>query len=364
MASVACERLSKTYPGGTRALIDLDLSIADGELLVVVGPSGCGKSTLLRLIAGLDEVSGGSLRIGNVVVNDLPPRQRNVAMVFQDYALYPNMTVRGNLEFPLRMAKLPADEIESRVQRVAGMLGMQELLERQPKQLSGGQRQRVAMGRALVREPQVFLMDEPLSNLDARLRSQVRAEIAELQQRLKATMIYVTHDQVEAMTLGQRVAVLDKGILQQVAPPQELYDQPANVFVAGFIGNPPMNLLPATVIVDDRALSVQIGDQRLRIDAPIAKQLPHLLQPPATLGIRPEDLSLAAGEDDVALAAQVSQVEYLGHETLVYVHADEAHAIARLPGTIHFTRGDRLRLRPDWQRAHFFAEDGKALRFA
>src|SRR5438445_295379 len=259
MASVALEHVDKVYPGGTRALADLSLRVEDAELVVLVGPSGCGKSTVLRLIAGLEEATAGMLRIGERVVNDLRPQDRNVAMVFQDYALYPYLSARGNLEFPLRMRHLAREEMQRRVEAVARLLDIAALLDRLPKQLSGGQRQRVAMGRALVREPSVFLLDEPLSNLDAKLRVQVRAEIKELQGRTRTTMIYVTHDQVEAMTLGDRVAVLDQGRLQQVAPPGELYDRPANAFVAGFIGNPPMNLFPARVEVDGRGTLLRVG---------------------------------------------------------------------------------------------------------
>ena len=239
MASVDFEHIDKIYPGGTQAVFDFNLTVADGEALALVGPSGCGKSTLLRLLAGLETATRGTLRINGQAVNDQPPQRRNVAMVFQDYALYPHMSVRHNLEFPLKMRDLPRADIERQMQWAAELLGLGELLDRLPRQLSGGQRQRVAMGRALVRQPTVFLMDEPLSNLDARLRVQIRAELSDLLERLSATTIYVTHDQAEAMTLGDRVAVLDHGRLQQVAPPRELYERPANTFVAGFIGNPP-----------------------------------------------------------------------------------------------------------------------------
>src|SRR5450759_2807321 len=262
MASVDFEHVDKVFPDGTRAVVDCTLRIADGELVVFVGPSGCGKSTLLRLLAGLDQVTSGTLRIGDRVVNDLAPQERNVAMVFQDYALYPFMSVRRNLEFPLKMRQLPREEMQRRIDWAAGLLDITALLDRLPKQLSGGQRQRVAMGRALVREPTVFLLDEPLSNLDAKLRVQVRAEIGELQRRTATTMIYVTHDQVEAMTLGDRVVVLNPGRLQPVAPPRELYDRPANVFVAGFIGNPPMNLFSTRLSVADRhRATMTVGDQ-------------------------------------------------------------------------------------------------------
>ena len=364
MAVVELDHVTKEFPGGARAISDVCLTVADGELLVVVGPSGCGKSTLLRLVAGLEEVSSGVLRIGDREVTCLSPRERNIAMVFQDYALYPNMSVRGNLEFPLRMAKLAAAERERRVAWAAEILGLGVLLERMPRQLSGGQRQRVAMGRALVREPAVFLLDEPLSNLDAKLRSQVRAEIAELQQRMRSTMLYVTHDQVEAMTLGDRVAVLNAGVLQQAAAPQEIYDHPANAFVAGFIGNPPMNVPAATVTVSDGAITVHLGQQRLRVASPDAEWLLRLPRAPERLGIRPEDLALATAETEAALVAEVSHVEYLGHETLVYASfgaGEDDRLIVRLAGRIPFERGDALRLKPQWDRAHFFDANGVAI---
>ncbi len=367
MAGVTFEQVDKEFTGGVYALRDLNLRIADGELLVCVGPSGCGKSTALRLVAGLEEATRGVLRIGERVVNGLPPQQRNVAMVFQDYALYPYLTVCGNLEFPLKMRRLPRAEMRRRVTEVAAMLGLSELLERLPKQLSGGQRQRVAMGRALVREPTVFLLDEPLSNLDARLRVQVRAEIGELQRRTGATMIYVTHDQVEAMTLGQRVAVLDRGRLQQVAPPGELYVHPANTFVAGFIGNPPMNLLPARLVSDgpDRLLLAVGGQSMLLADDTRQQGLRAWLDQPLTAGIRPEALQLAAAANQ-GLPATVADVEYLGHETLLKAQLDgERNAVvdlvARLPGMQSFARGQTVRLQFATDRLYLFATDGGAL---
>src|SRR5450759_5799451 len=269
MASVDFEHVDKVFPDGTRAVVDCTLRIADGELVVFVGPSGCGKSTLLRLLAGLDQVTSGKLRIGDRVVNDLAPQERNVAMVFQDYALYPFMSVRRNLEFPLKMRQLPRDEMQRRVEWAAGLLDITHLLDRLPKQLSGGQRQRVAMGRALVREPSVFLLDEPLSNLDAKLRVQVRAEIARIQRRLGAATLYVTHDQTEAMTMGDRVAVLRDGILQQVAVPKELYDRPDNIFVATFIGSPSMNLYEAGVDIAGDTATLTLGSQQLTLPAKV-----------------------------------------------------------------------------------------------
>ena len=362
MARVVLEHVGKTFPDGTRALVDCSLDIADGELLVVVGPSGCGKSTLLRLVAGLEDLTAGTLRIGDRVVNDVPPQERNVAMVFQDYALYPHLTARGNLEFPLRMRRLARAERTARVERVARLLDVGALLDRFPRQLSGGQRQRVAMGRALVREPTVFLLDEPLSNLDAKLRVQVRAEIKDLQERAATTMIYVTHDQVEAMTLGDRVAVLRDGRLQQLAPPNELYDRPVNAFVAGFIGNPPMNLLPARVLAsdgDDTKLAV--NDQTLAVSRRLAESLAPGTT--VTVGVRPEAFARAR-DGDAGLRVAVEHVEQLGHETLTHVRvpgAEEVRLVARLPARLTGERGDELRLAPDPDRVYLFAADGRAL---
>ncbi len=368
MASVAFEHVSKRFPDGTSAVVDCTLQIADGELMVFVGPSGCGKSTLLRMLAGLETVTSGTVRIGDQVVNDLPPQQRNVAMVFQDYALYPHMSVRRNLEFPLRMRGLERAEIQRRVDWAAEILAIAALLDRQPKQLSGGQRQRVAMGRALVREPTVFLLDEPLSNLDAKLRVQVRAEIGELQQRTGTTMIYVTHDQVEAMTLGHRVTVLDKGRLQQVAPPGELYAHPANVFVAGFIGNPPMNLFPTRVTADASGhLQLAIGAQRLPIDLAHLPAVRQHLDRPLTGGVRPEGLTRATNEAG-AIAATVSHVEYLGHERLVYMRVADAALpdggvplTARLPGMEPLEKGAPIALHVDAAQVYLFDADGRSL---
>ena len=363
MARVEFEHVDKVYPGGTRAITDCTLRVDDGELVVLVGPSGCGKSTLLRLLAGLEAVTRGTIRIGDRVVNDLAPQERNIAMVFQDYALYPFMSVRRNLEFPLKMRKLPAAEMRRRVQWAAGLLDIAALLDRLPKQLSGGQRQRVAMGRALVREPTVFLLDEPLSNLDAKLRVQVRAEISELQQRTGTTMIYVTHDQVEAMTLGQRVAVLDMGVVQQVAPPRQLYDQPANIFVAGFIGNPPMNLFSTRVSTDSAGGSVvSVGDQTLRVGRAWRAAEGATL----TAGIRPEAFRLATGGTS-RLAAIVEHVEYLGHETLAHVRVgagdgpDAVRLIARLQGMYELSKGAAIGLQVDADRVYLFDSSGTAL---
>jgi multiple sugar transport system ATP-binding protein len=362
MASVELQHVEKVYPNGTRAVGDCSLTIDDGELMVFVGPSGCGKSTLLRMVAGLEEITRGTLRIGDRIVNDLPPQERNVAMVFQDYALYPFMSVEDNLAFPLKMRRLPRAEMQRRIHAVAALLDIRSLLDRLPKQLSGGQRQRVAMGRALVREPTVFLLDEPLSNLDAKLRVQVRAEIADLQQRTHTTMIYVTHDQVEAMTLGHRVAVMNAGRLQQVAAPRALYDHPVNVFVAGFIGNPPMNLVPATVSIDTPGqTTLALGDQRIALPS-----LP-LAAGRVTVGIRPEAFGLAGDGREPRLRAVVEHVEWLGHETLAYVRLGDDTAagairlVVRLQGMHELANGHHLQLQVEPDRVHLFAEDGRAL---
>ena len=367
MASIDFEHIDKIYPGGTQAIFDYNLAVADGELVAFVGPSGCGKSTLLRLLAGLETVTRGTLRIGGQPVNALPPQQRNLAMVFQDYALYPRMTVRRNLEFPLKMRDLPEAEITRLVAWVAELLSLGDLLERLPRQLSGGQRQRVAMGRALVRQPAVFLMDEPLSNLDARLRVQIRAEIGELLERTGITTIYVTHDQAEAMTLGDRVAVMDRGRLQQVAPPQALYERPANVFVASFIGNPPMNLFPAQLTAADGGLTLRAGEQSLplTLPEPTVERWRAWLDGPLTAGIRPEHLRLVS-TDASGLSATVVDAEYLGHETLLHVRIDGMIApapvlVARLAGIRPFDKGQPVRLVMDASRLHLFGTDGLTL---
>jgi len=335
MATVAFESVGKVYDDGTRALRDFDLAIADGEFMVLVGPSGCGKTTALRMVAGLEGISEGTIRIGDVVVNGLEPRKRDIAMVFQNYALYPHMTVYKNIAFGLRMRKVPQEEIRRRVLEAARVLGIGELLERKPRVLSGGQRQRVAMGRAIVRDPQAFLMDEPLSNLDAKLRVQMRAEIARIQREVGATTIYVTHDQVEAMTMGDRVAVLRKGVLQQVATPQELYERPANLFVASFIGSPAMNLLQARIErAADGGLSCRVGRQRIALPAELTGARPALAARAGStvgVGIRPEALRDAAqapgAPADSRLRGRVVTTELLGFELLAHVQV-EAEPVA------------------------------------
>jgi len=334
VAEVTLDHVGKTYPDGTVAVKDFSLEIADGELMVFVGPSGCGKTTALRMVAGLEDITEGEVRIGDRVVNALPPRDRDVAMVFQTYALYPHKSVYDNLAFPLRLRGMPKAEVEQRVNRIARLLELEEQLKRRPRQLSGGQRQRVAMGRAIVREPQAFLMDEPLSNLDAKLRTQMRAEIGLLHKELEVTTIYVTHDQVEAMTLGQRVAVLRRGELQQVAPPQELYDRPANLFVAGFIGSPAMNFFQGQVAQADSGLDVTVGGQQIRVDEKelaLHQPLGQRVGGNVIVGIRPEHLQDAALESAMgngrSLRGQVQLKELLGSEVIVHFQVEAAPAI-------------------------------------
>nr|WP_221308551.1 sn-glycerol-3-phosphate ABC transporter ATP-binding protein UgpC [Nocardiopsis mwathae] len=322
--------VSKTYPDGTSAVSGLDLDIGDGEFLVLVGPSGCGKSTALRMVAGLEEITAGTLTIGDRVVNRTPARDRDVAMVFQSYALYPHLSVRDNIGFGLQLRKRPKAEIKARVEEAAATLGLTEHLDRRPRNLSGGQRQRVAMGRAIVRNPKAFLMDEPLSNLDAKLRVQMRAEISRIQRDLGVTTVYVTHDQVEAMTLGDRVAVLKKGVLQQVAPPQELYERPANIFVAGFIGSPAMNLLQGRLESggpEDGGARLVLGGQTLDVPAATVRErgLDPFVGREIAVGIRPEDMEdaeLSADADGAVLDSTTDLVEALGSELLVHFRLD------------------------------------------
>jgi multiple sugar transport system ATP-binding protein len=333
MAKVAFEQVSKVYPDGTRAVDDMNLDVTDGEFMVLVGPSGCGKTTALRMVAGLEDISGGTLRIGERVVNHVPSRDRDIAMVFQSYALYPHLSVYENIAFGLRLKKMPKSEIDNRVHQAAKVLGLEEQLKRKPRNLSGGQRQRVAMGRAIVRQPAAFLMDEPLSNLDAKLRVQMRAEISRLQHDLGVTTIYVTHDQVEAMTMGDRVAVMRKGELQQVDDPQTLYDRPINLFVAGFIGSPAMNLVDATVEQRNGGTAVRLGGQELALDDESLATHPGLRSyegRTVIVGIRPEHLEDAAlvkdGLPDRTLQGKVELREALGSELMVHFTVENVQA--------------------------------------
>jgi multiple sugar transport system ATP-binding protein len=325
VAQIAYDSVSKIYDDGTQAVHDLDLEIEDGELMVLVGPSGCGKTTALRMLAGLEEISGGEIRIGDRVVNDLTPRDRDIAMVFQSYALYPHMSVYDNLAFGLKLHNVPKEEIKERVHRAARILQIEDFLKRKPRALSGGQRQRVAMGRAIVREPQAYLMDEPLSNLDAKLRVQMRAEIHQLQRRLGVTTIYVTHDQVEAMTMGDRVAVMNAGHLLQVDTPQVLYDQPVNEFVAGFIGSPSINLVESQLARSNGHLEVTLGEHKLAVDDQLMRNrsgLAEYVGKKVILGIRPEDFEDASLETGVPadrrIKVKADLTEPLGSEVLVH----------------------------------------------
>ncbi|HEY1370688.1 MAG TPA: sn-glycerol-3-phosphate ABC transporter ATP-binding protein UgpC [Gaiellaceae bacterium] len=335
MAEIELDHVRKVYPDGTVAVHDLSLEIPNGELMVLVGPSGCGKTTALRMVAGLEDISAGEIRIGEMAVNEMPPRERDVAMVFQNYALYPHKSVYDNLAFPLRLRGLKKQEIDERVHQIARLLELEEQLPRRPRQLSGGQRQRVAMGRAIVREPQAFLMDEPLSNLDAKLRTQMRAEISLLHKELGITTLYVTHDQVEAMTLGQRVAVLRRGELQQVADPQELYDRPVNLFVAGFIGSPAMNFVQGELERADGGVAIRIGNRQIAVDERerrLASGLDAAVGGKVIVGVRPEHLEDAVLLSDVPaerrLEGTVRLREALGSESIVHFQIEAAPAIS------------------------------------
>jgi multiple sugar transport system ATP-binding protein len=400
MAEVVLDKVNKQYENGFHAVQDLDLDIADGEFLVLVGPSGCGKSTALRMVAGLEDITSGTMRIGDRVVNTLSPKDRDIAMVFQSYALYPHMSVADNIAYGLRIRRMDKAEIDRRVRKVADMLELTALLDRRPKQLSGGQRQRVAMGRAIVREPQVFLMDEPLSNLDAKLRVQMRSEIAQVQHDLNTTTIYVTHDQTEAMTMGDRVAVMKAGVLQEVGDPQHLYDYPANIFVAGFIGSPPMNMAIGKVVRrdDNGGLAVRLGSATLALHPSVAGQRPALagyVSREVAVGIRSEDMEDARlvrdAPADTRLTATVGLVEALGAQIVVHfeldapkvvtedtklldkdAHTDEAPTHAEIAGTrfvasfaprSRVRAGDQIEVVVDTERVHFFdPETGDAIR--
>jgi multiple sugar transport system ATP-binding protein len=334
MAGVTFDQVTKRF-GDVVAVDDLSLEIADREFLVLLGPSGCGKSTALRMIAGLDDPTAGTIAIGGEVMNDVEPRDRDIAMVFQTYALYPHMTVRRNIEFPLKSRKVAADERARLVAEAAESLGLTDLLDRKPAQLSGGQRQRVALARAIVRRPQVFLMDEPLSNLDAKLRVQTRAELIELQSRLETTVVYVTHDQIEAMTMGDRIAIIAGGVLQQLGPPQDVYARPANLFVAGFIGTPPMNTIEACVVREGEGIAAGLPGARVPLPPGLARAVAAQTAEKIVIGVRPEHLLLAP---DGIVPATVTVVESLGHERNVVCRLDD--------GTFVITRQDIEAPRP------------------
>jgi multiple sugar transport system ATP-binding protein len=362
MAEVVLTGVNKWYDGRVHAVKDVNLHARDKEFMVFVGPSGCGKTTTLRMIAGLEEISSGEIRIGERVVNDLPPMDRDIAMVFQNYALYPHKSVYANMAFGLQMRKFPKDEIQKRVQAAAEILGIQPLLERKPRQLSGGQRQRVALGRAIVRHPQLFLFDEPLSNLDAKLRVQMRVELKRLHERLETTAIYVTHDQVEAMTLGDRVVVMKDGVVQQVGEPMELYGRPANRFVAGFIGSPAMNFAEVTINERDGALWAENAGLRVKVPPAKAERLRNRGGRGVTIGVRPEALRLADGADpaEYTLDTTVDVVEPLGNEILLDLRAGANALVARVDPGVRLKVHDAVRVAIDPERLHFFDGDTEA----
>ncbi len=359
MATVTFEGVNKLY-GDFQAVKDLNLEIGDGEFMVLVGPSGCGKTTSLRMIAGLEEISSGTLRIGDRVVNDVPPKDRDIAMVFQSYALYPHMSVRENLAFGLKLRKVPKAEIERRVNETAETIQLGKLLDRKPKELSGGQRQRVALGRAIVREPAVFLMDEPLSNLDAKLRVQTRAEIARLHQRLKTTIVYVTHDQVEAMTMGSRIAVMNDGVMQQVGAPQVLYDTPINRFVAGFIGSPSMNFTEVHMEgAGDSARLVGAADWSIPLPSRYREAATPKAGKTLIAGFRPEHLDIGeAGAGAGSFRARADVVEYLGNEELLHVSAANQDVVAVVDSEHRVRPGDIVNLVLPLEKLHLF--DGES----
>ena len=358
MAKVTLEHVDKVYPGNVKAVDDFSLEIGDGEFVVLVGPSGCGKSTTLRMVAGLEEITAGTIKIGDRVVNDVPPKDRDIAMVFQNYALYPHMTVRENMAFGLKLRKFPKQEIEARVQEAARILGIADLLERRPKALSGGQRQRVAVGRAIVRKPAVFLFDEPLSNLDAKMRVQMRVEISRLHQQLGTTMIYVTHDQVEAMTMGQRIVVMKGGLIQQVADPISLYDNPVNRFVAGFIGMPPMNVFEGTVRGSNGTIVFEgPGGMRLAVPEKDEAALAAYRDKAVTMGLRPEDIGSAAAEHFPGaprIQAKVEVIEPMGSESYIYFRTADTTFISRVDAHRKFRVGETAEPATFIDKAHFF----------
>ena len=392
MASITLDKVTKVYPNGFEAVHELELEVADGEFMVLVGPSGCGKTTALRMVAGIEDITGGSVCIGDRVVNDVAPKDRDIAMVFQNYALYPHMTVRENIGFALKLRKVPKAEIKAKVVEAVELLGLTAWIDRKPGQLSGGQRQRVAMGRAIVREPSAFLMDEPLSNLDAKLRVQMRAEVARIQRRLGVATLYVTHDQVEAMTMGDRVAVMRAGVLQQCDSPQVLYDKPKNLFVAGFMGSPAMNFFEGTI--GEGANSVLIGSQTIQLPEAFHSAKPALRAHagrPVTLGIRPEDLALLGTAEpstgSSVFEGEIDLVEALGSEQLVHFTTDArqvdlgeatgdtaaglsegtlvaigGEGVARVDARATLVGGTRVRFELDPERLHFFdAVSGQAV---
>ena len=361
MASLSLKGIEKKYPNGFHAVKDFNLEIADKEFIIFVGPSGCGKSTTLRMIAGLEDISGGTFSIDGKVMNDVEPKDRDIAMVFQNYALYPHMTVYDNMAFALKLRKTPKDEIDKKVRHAAKILDLDKLLDRKPKALSGGQRQRVAMGRAIVRSPKVFLMDEPLSNLDAKLRVQMRIEISKLHEQLGATIIYVTHDQTEAMTLGTRIVVMKDGVVQQVDSPQNLYNKPGNLFVAGFIGSPQMNFLDAVINVNGDKVTATIGKQVLTVPASKASALKAYDGKTVILGIRPENVSddkdFIAKHADSVIESEIKVYELLGAEVFLYFDVEGTQLTARVNPATPLRTGDKAVFALDMEKTHFFDKE-------
>ncbi len=359
MASLSLKNVCKVYPNGFVAVKDFNLEIKDKEFIIFVGPSGCGKTTTLRMVAGLEDISSGELKIGDRVVNDVEPKDRDIAMVFQNYALYPHMTVYDNMAFGLKLRKVPKDEIDKMVKEAAKILDLEKLLDRKPKALSGGQRQRVAMGRAIVRSPKVFLMDEPLSNLDAKLRVQMRIEIAKLHQRLGSTIIYVTHDQTEAMTLGTRIVVMKDGVIQQVDTPQNLYDKPGNKFVAGFIGSPQMNFMDATVSVKGETAYVEVAGKSIALTPDKSKKLiaGGYAGKTVTIGIRPENVLDKAGDAAETFKSEVKVYELLGAEVYLYLDINGESVTARVPSTTVARVGDKIDVTFETYKIHVFDKE-------
>ena len=363
MASLSLKGIQKIYPNGFHAVQDFNLEIEDKEFIIFVGPSGCGKSTTLRMVAGLEDISGGTLTIDGKVMNDVEPKDRDIAMVFQNYALYPHMTVYDNMAFALKLRKTPKDEIDKMVREAAKILDLEKLLDRKPKALSGGQRQRVAMGRAIVRQPKVFLMDEPLSNLDAKLRVQMRTEISKLHQRLGTTIIYVTHDQTEAMTLGTRIVVMKDGVVQQIDSPQNLYNAPANLFVAGFIGSPQMNFVDAQCQVNGKQVVLKVGPYSIELPEKKAKALIDggYANKTVVMGIRPEDLydsdEMLAKYANSVVEAKINVYELLGAEVYLYFDVEGSNFTARVSPTTEARTGDSIRFALDVEKIHVFDKE-------
>ena len=363
MASLSLQHINKTYPNGFQAVKDFNLEIKDKEFIIFVGPSGCGKSTTLRMVAGLEEISSGTLKIGDKVMNDVEPKDRDIAMVFQNYALYPHMTVYDNMAFGLKLRKVPKAEIDKAVREAARILDLEKLLDRKPKALSGGQRQRVAMGRAIVRNPKVFLMDEPLSNLDAKLRVQMRIEISKIHQRLGATIIYVTHDQTEAMTLGTRIVVMKDGVVQQVDTPQNLYEKPGNLFVAGFMGSPQMNFLDAQISQKGNDVIATVGQYDILVPAAKGKVLKEggYIGKTVVLGIRPEDIHdsqmFIEASPSAPMTSTVKVYELLGAEVFLYFDVNGTQVTARVDPRTTSKTGDTIKFAFDMEKSHFFDKE-------